>query len=241
MLRFVVVIISCIFLIIYYVPKMSYYARRPEKYDEYKCYKMARIMINHIKRRGRIVTVASGMEKLPKEGGYIMYANHQGKYDALGVISAHDNPFTFVMDAKRSKMFIASQFCDLMKAQRLDRENVRQQVQVINDVATEIKAGRRYLLFPEGGYDHNHNTLREFSAGSFKIAQKAKCPIVPVVLYDSFKPFEGNSLKKVITQLAFLDPIPYEKIEKLQTSEIRDMVVGMIENKMSSMESMNNW
>lgn len=26
--------------------------------------------------------------------------------------------------------------------------------------------------------------------GSFKIAKKAKCPIVPVVLYDSFKPFE---------------------------------------------------
>ncbi len=241
MLRFVVVIISCIFLIIYYVPKMSYYARHPEKYDESTCYKMARIMSNHIRRRGRIVTVASGMEKLPKEGGYIMYANHQGKYDALGVIFAHDTPFTFVMDAKRSNMFIASQFCDLMRAQRLDRENVRQQVQVINDVATEIKAGRRYLLFPEGGYDHNHNTLGEFSAGSFKIAQKAKCPIVPVVLYDSFKPFEGYSLKKVITQLAFLDPIPYEKIEKLQTAEIRDMVVGMIENKISSMKSMNNW
>lgn len=34
MLRFIWVIVSCLFLIMYYVPKMSYYARHPEKYGE---------------------------------------------------------------------------------------------------------------------------------------------------------------------------------------------------------------
>ncbi|MGN0395765.1 MAG: lysophospholipid acyltransferase family protein [Coprococcus sp.] len=241
MVRLVAVVISCIFLIIYYVPKMSYYARHPEKYDEYTCYKMVQVMVEHVRKRGRITTVASGMEKLPEEGGYIMYANHQGKWDALGVIAAHERPLTFIMDAKRSNMFIVDQLCNMMRAQRLDKEDIEQQIQVINDVATEIKAGRRYLMFPEGGYDDNKNTLSEFSAGSFKIAKKAKCPIVPVVLYDSFKPFGENSLKKVITQLAFLDPIPYEKIEKLKTTEIRDMVVSLIEAKINTMESMNDW
>ncbi len=241
MVRFVAVIISCIFLIIYYVPKMSYYARHPEKYDECTCYRMAQTIIEHVRRRGRITTVASGMEKLPEEGGYIMYANHQGKYDALGVIANHEKPLTFVMDAKRSKLFIVDQLCNLMRAQRLNKEDIHQQIQVINDVATEIQAGRRYLVFPEGGYDDNCNTLGGFSAGSFKIAKKAKCPIVPVVLYDSFKPFGENSLKKVITQLAFLEPIPYERIEKLKTTEIRDMVVNMIETKLNTMKSMNDW
>lgn len=51
---------------------------------------MAQVMIEHVKKRGRIETVASGMENLPTEGGYIMFANHQGKYDALGVISVHE-------------------------------------------------------------------------------------------------------------------------------------------------------
>lgn len=241
MVRFIFVIISCIFLIIYYVPKMSYYAKHSEKYDEIQCYKMAQIMIAHVKKRGRISTVAKGMENLPKEGGYIMYANHQGKYDALGVISAHDNPCTFVMDEKRSRMFITTQLCDLLKAKRLNRADIHQQVQIINEVATEIQEGRRYLLFPEGGYDHNYNTLGEFMPGSFKIAQKAKCPIIPVVLYDSFKPFEGMSLKKVVTQLAFLDPIPYEEFAKMKTQEIRDMVVARIQEQLESMESLNDW
>lgn len=134
---------------------------------------MAQVMIEHVKKRGRIETVASGMENLPTEGGYIMFANHQGKYDALGVMSVHEQPCTFVMDAKRSHLFIVTQLCELLKAKRLDKTDLRQQVQVINDVATEVKAGRRYILFPEGGYDHNHNSLRGFLPGSFKIAQKA--------------------------------------------------------------------
>lgn len=80
MLRFIWVIVSCLFLIMYYVPKMSYYARHPEKYGEDICYQMAQVMCNHVRRRAFIKTVATGMENLPKEGGYIMYANHQGKY-----------------------------------------------------------------------------------------------------------------------------------------------------------------
>lgn len=131
MLRFIWVIVSCLFLIMYYVPKMSYYARHPEKYGEDICYQMAQVMCNHVRRRAFIKTVVTGMENLPKEGGYIMYANHQGKYDVLGVIVSHDKPITYVMDAKRSKLFIADQLTDLVKAQRLDKEDIKQQVQVI--------------------------------------------------------------------------------------------------------------
>jgi 1-acyl-sn-glycerol-3-phosphate acyltransferase len=241
MLRFLIVVVSCIFLIMYYVPKMAYYAKHGEKYDEETCYRMAQVIFEHVKKRGRISTVATGLENLPEEGGYIMYANHQGKYDALGLMTAHENPCTFVMDAKRSKMFIVDQLCDLIKAKRLDKEDMRQQVEIINEVATEIQAGRRYLLFPEGGYDHNHNTISDFMPGSFKIAQKAKCPIVPVVLYDSFKPFEGWSFKKVVTQLEFLEPIPYESFAEMRTTEIRDMVVERIREQLESMSSLNDW
>lgn len=241
MVRFIVVIISCFFLILYYVPKMSYYARHPKDHDEEKCYRLARKVVQRFKKRGRISTVSTGTENLPQEGGYIMYANHQGKYDALGIIGEHQKPCTFVMDAKRSKLFIADQFCSLLRAKRLEKGNIRQQVEIINEVATEIEAGRRYILFPEGGYDHNHNTLNEFMPGSFKIAKKAGCPIVPVVLYDSYKPFEGRSLRSVVTQLAFLEPIPYEDYESLSTSEIRDMVVNIIQQKMNTMSGMNNW
>lgn len=241
MIRFIMVIILCFFLILYYVPKMSYYGRHPEKYSEEECWAMLKIMITHIMKRGRISTITTGEEKLPRDEGYIMVSNHQGKWDALGIFINMEQPATYVMDAKRSRMLVANQLCELLHAKRLDKDDLRQQVQVINEVATEIQAGRRYLLFPEGGYDHNHNTLREFMPGSFKIALKAKCAIVPVVIYDSFKPFEGRSIRHVTTQVAFLDPIPFEELSGMNTYQIRDLVVSKIETKLVTMESLNDW
>ena len=190
---------------------------------------MAQVMIEHVKKRGRIETVASGMENLPTEGGYIMFANHQGKYDALGVISVHEKPCTYVMDAKRSHLFIVTQLCELLKAKRLDKTDLRQQVQVINDVATEVKAGRRYILFPEGGYDHNHNSLRGFLPGSFKIAQKAKCPIVPVALIDTYKAFDTGSAEPLTVQVHFLKPMYYDEYKDMKTTEIAAEVKRRVE------------
>ena len=53
---------------------------------------------------------------------------------------------------------------------------------------------------------------------------KAKSPIVPVALIDSYKPFELNSLKPVTTQVHFLEPIYYEDYKELTTREVAEMV-----------------
>ena len=33
----------------------------------------------------------------------------------------------------------------------------------------EVSEGRRYVIFPEGGYDNNKNELQEFKHGAFKV------------------------------------------------------------------------
>lgn len=48
-------------------------------------------------------------------------------------------------------------------------------------------------------------------------------------------------LRRVTTQLAFLEPIPYEVIADKTTTEIRDMVVDKIQRKLDTMETMNCW
>ena len=42
------------------------------------------------------------------------------------------------------------------------------------------KLGRRYLLFPEGGYTDNKNRLLEFHPGSFKIPLKQNVRLFPL-------------------------------------------------------------
>lgn len=233
MVRFYYLIFITMPLIIYNVTKASYYIKHPEKYGEEKCYQLAQKFIDVVKKKGRIDTLIYGEENLPKSGGYVMYSNHQGRYDALGIIGAHEKPCSVVMDYERSLLPISNEFIGLLKGKRLKKNDFRQQVIIVQELITELKQGRKYLIFPEGGYSDNHNRLQHFHAGSFKCAKKAGCPIVPVAIWDSYKAFEGRSLERVTTQVHFLEAIPPEMFADKTTAEIRDMVRSRIEERIN--------
>lgn len=236
MLRFYYIIFPAIIFNFYYLPLMWYISRHPDRYSEQTRYKVGRSLIRMIKRRGRITTMSTGKEFLPKDGGYIMYSNHQGKYDMLGIVSTHDRPCAIVIDKKTTKEILPRLYTRLVKGQKLDKRDPRQQVKAIYQVIKEITDGRRYLLFPEGGYIDNKNTLLDFHPGSFKIPLKAKCPIIPIAIYDSYKPFTINSIKRVTTQVHYLEPIHYKQYAGMSTKEISDMVYERISNKIAEIE-----
>lgn len=158
-----------------------------------------------------------------------MYPNHQGKYDALGIISTHSKPCSFVMDKVKSKMVLVNEIVDLVQAKRLDRRDVRQAITVLNEVAEEVKAGRKFIIFPEGEYVFNNkNKMMPFKAGCFKCALKSKVPIVPVALIDSYKVFNSYTLGRVTTQVHYLKPLFYEEYRNLKTIEIAKIVQARI-------------
>ena len=50
----------------------------------------------------------------------------------------------------------------------MDREDPKEGLKVINEVANQVKAGRNFLIFPEGTRSKNGNKMGEFKSGSFK-------------------------------------------------------------------------
>lgn len=223
MLRFCFVILVSLPFILGYLIKAAYIERHDDRYTEADRYRVARKAISIMQHNGFIHTDIYGKEHLPKSGGYVMYANHQGKYDALGIISGHEKPCTVMIDEKRSHQLITSQFVDLLKGSRLDKTDMKNQLKTILQIASEVKEGRRYIIFPEGGYDHNRNEVHDFLPGAFKCAIRAGSPIIPVALIDSYKPFELNSLKPVTTQVHFLKPLFYEEYKGMTSKEIADL------------------
>lgn len=203
-------------------------ANHAEHYTEKERYSVAQKMVHIVQKKGRISTEVYGVDNLPKEGGYVMYPNHQGKYDALGVIYAHEEPCSFVIDKKRSREMLTDAFTRLLDGSRLDKTDLKSQVKTILEVAEKVKNGKRVFIFPEGGYDHNANSVREFKPGAFKCSVKSKTPIVPVALVDSYKPFGVNSLSKVKTQVRFLEPLYFQDYKDLSTSEIAEIVKNRI-------------
>ena len=214
------------------VPKMRYLANHPEKYTVEQRYKLAHHCIYLMNRTGHFTTISHGEDNLPKEGGYIMFPNHQGKYDVLGIIFTHKKPCSFVMDKKKSHTMLVREFIDLVQGKRLEIDNPRQGITIINEVAEEISNGKIYILFPEGGYHFNNkNKLATFKAGSFKIALKSKQPIVPVALIDSYKVFNSWHFGPVTTYVYYLDPIYYEEYKDMKSQELAAYVQGKIQDK----------
>ena len=85
------------------------------------------------------------------------------------------------------------------------------------------------LICPEGTRSKMGNEMLEFKGGSFKAATKAKCPIVPVALIDSFKPFDTNSIAPVTVQVHFLKPLYYDDYKDMKTNDIAELVRSQIQ------------
>lgn len=240
MLRLIYVVLISAPIVFFYVLKSKYVASHINNYSEKYRYSMARHMVSVMKFNGRIHTKVYGIENMPKEGGYVMYPNHQGKYDVLGIIHAHVEPCTFVIDKKRSGIPFAKEFTKLLTASELDKTDMKSQVKTIENVIKQVKNGRKYIIFPEGGYSDNNNTVHDFMPGTFKCSLKSKTPIVPIAIIDSYKVFGVNSLKPVSTQVHFLKPIYYEDYKDLTTKQIASMVKNKIENVVNAYSKEKN-
>lgn len=214
---------------IWMIPRMEYIARHPEKYSEKFRYEYNRHCIRLMNNRGRIRTEGIGMENLPTEGGYVMFANHQGKYDALGIMLCHEKPCSVVMDAAKSHMPLVSQFIDLVQGKRMKLDDLRQAAGVIREMILEVKQGRKFIIFPSGGYRHrNGNYVDPFKPGSFQSAMKAHAPIVPVALVDSWKVFDLWSLRRVNSKVIFLKPLYYEDYKNMNSRQVCEVVYRRI-------------
>lgn len=212
--------------------KMRKMAEQSEQFTDEERYRYAQYITRLMQKTGFIKTKAYGTENLPKEGGYVMYPNHQGKYDVYGIIATHKKSCTFVMDKAKSYMIFVKEALEMLRGKRLDKQDVRQALSVINEVTEEVKNGARFILFPEGAYEFdNKNRVQEFKAGSFKIALKSKMPVVPVALIDSYKVFNSYHIGPVKTQVHYLEPIFYEEYKDLKTHQLAELVREKIQEK----------
>ena len=212
---------------------LSKYAANVDKYTEGERYALLK-KIDHKANVGGNITVKSyGVENIPNENGFMFYPNHQGLYDVLAILEACPTPFSVVAKKEVGNVPFLRQVFACMKAYIMDREDIRQSMQIILNVTREVKEGRNYLIFAEGTRSKNGNHPLEFKGGSFKAATKARCPIVPVALIDSFKPFDTNTISQVTVQVHFMEPLYYEDYKDMKTTEIASTVHDRIQKKIN--------
>ena len=203
-------------------------AGNENKYTIEERYNIVRNVCKKVNRYAHVEIECSGLENIPNENGYILTPNHQGLFDVLLICDTHKNPTSFVIRNDLANVPLLKQTIKALDAKAIDRDDPRQGMQIIKEMTEGIKQGRNYIIFPEGTRSKNGNVPGNFKGGSFKSAYKAKAPIVPVALIDSFKPFDIKDTKTVKVQIHYLKPLYYEDYKDMKTTEIAELVKSMI-------------
>lgn len=180
-------------------------------------------------KAGKVTIISKGIDNLPKENGFVLFPNHQGLYDMLAFLESCPVPFAFVIKKEASKIILLKQVIAATGSIAIDREDIRQSMEVIKTMTEEVKKGRNFLIFAEGTRSREGNKILDFKGGSFKSAVKAKCPIVPCALVDSFKPFDEKSIGPVDVHVIYLPPMYYEEYKDMKTTQIAEEVKRRIQ------------
>ncbi|MCQ2505900.1 MAG: 1-acyl-sn-glycerol-3-phosphate acyltransferase [Lachnospiraceae bacterium] len=232
-MRIVLMFINSFFVLPYYFYKVWYHLRKAEK-DRDGGYKWIHKVAGKVIKAGNVKVICQGQENIPKEDGFIFTPNHQGLFDSLCLLSTFDRHFSVISKKELENTPMLKWILTILGAFYMDREDIKQSMQVITEASKFVGGGRNLLIFPEGTRSKEGNKLGTFKAGAFKTATRNHAPIVPVALIDCYKPFDIQSIKKVQVQIHYLPPICYEEYKDMTAVEIATMVSERIQNKIDS-------
>lgn len=236
MLRIILMVVRLFYKVPYYLCRIGWYEKEKHK-DRDKAYTFIQKVTRKANKAGRVTIEVHGLENIPKKNGFVFFPNHQGMFDVLVFLATCPVPFSFVFKKEVSNVILLKQVIAALDAIAIDRKDIKQSMQVINQMTEEVKKGRNFLIFAEGTRSRKGNQLLEFKGGSFKSAQRAKCPIVPCALINSFVPFDENSIRPITVTLVYLPPMYYEEYKDMKTVEIAEEVKHRIEREIEKRTS----
>lgn len=157
---------------------------------------------------GTKVTVI-GKENMPDEAA-LYVGNHRSFFDILVMYVQCKDLTGFVAKDSLGKIPSLRVWMRYIYCLFLDRKDIKQGMKTILQAIEYVKQGVSIGIFPEGTRnDGEELSMLPFKEGSFKIALKTGCPIVPVAINNSAEIFENHfpKLKKTHVVIEYGEPI----------------------------------
>lgn len=235
MILFFIIAIMLIGFLIIGSPYM-FYLECLQKKDAKKSAELAQKLISKVMRlmiwiTGTKVDV-KGLENIPKDGGVLFVSNHRGVFDIHTGFGYTPKLFGFVAKKEIQSYLLLSNWMTLANCLFLDRKNVKNGMKTILEGIEKLKQGTSVWICPEGTRSKAEDILelKEFHEGSFKMAEKAGVPVVPVAITGTAEMFERQlpAIKKSHIVLEFGKPIYIDELDKQTQKRIGAYTRGLI-------------
>ena len=225
------VLLSAPRIIAAYFAWMLSYSRKKTKAPIEKRYKKARKLILKVNHNLKLDVLVEGKENVPEEI-CCFYSNHMGAADPLLYFQALEKPTTFVAKKEIEKLPFVGRVFRSIDGQFLDRGDLKQSLRVMMRVQESLtKKEINWVVFPEGTRNKDHmGKLLPFHHGTFRAAMKAKVPLVPTVVFGSFRILHTkHNFKRYPTYIKFLKPIYPDEYEGKTTEEVARIVESRVQ------------
>ncbi len=170
----------------------------------------SKVLLNRLK----IDIEVENIEKIPKDGQYLLLANHRGIIDPLVIEIALKDSSIFGSWVSKKELYNSPFFGLFVRNAGgilLDRER-SQMSGFFSDIKRVVKeSGHSIFIFPEGTRNKGEDDLLEFKEGARIIALKNRLPILPVYIKTHTDKVLGSSLND-------------KNIEQTITIEIGDLI-----------------
>lgn len=172
----------------------------------------------------------SGIENIPTDQPVLYASNHRGAFDILLGYTTVPTLTGFVAKKEIEKIPVISTWMKRLNCLFLDRENPREGLKSILKGIENIKAGFSMFIMPEGTRNHGEGLL-PFKEGSFKMAEKTGCPIIPVAIKDTDARFENQfpRIKPGKVSIEYGKPIYVANLSKEEKKNLEEMVRNAVQ------------
>ncbi len=177
-----------------------------------------------------------GEENIPEKEAVLFVANHQSIFDVIIGYSQMKNRCGFIAKDNLAHIPLLSWNMRFLLCLFLDRSNPKKGLEVIKTAISYIGEGISVFIYPEGTRNKNadETELLPFHRGSFKVAQRTGCSIVPVAFNNAGEIFEQHfpRIRSAHVIVEYGKPIPYGDLSREEQKHIdelfRDRITEMV-------------
>ena len=160
-----------------------------------------------------------GKEHIPTDQAVLYIGNHRSIFDIVITYAQCPNLTGYISKDGVNKVPLLGIWMRRLYCLFLDRKDLKQGLKTILTAIDQVKSGISICIFPEGTRNRDREdttTLLPFKDGSFKIAQKTGCPIIPMALTGTADIFENHFpwLHRAEVKLTYGEPIILSELSK---------------------------
>lgn len=172
-----------------------------------------------------------GEENVPKDAPVLYVANHRSFFDILLTYVRVPRPTGYIAKKEMLKIPLLRTWMKNLHCLFLDRKDLKEGMKTILQAIEKVKSGISICIFPEGTRNKTADSFLPFHEGSFKIAEKADCAIIPIAMNNTSAIFEDHfpKIKKTHVIIEYGAPIYIRDLPKEEKKFVGAFVQKQIE------------